>query len=322
MDKALRAALSVVRRRAARIGASTSMGAPSFATQQRAGDANPISRWGSAPGQRVRGFLGWGWAGLDASASHAGGGSFASRGCEAAIWVPGTRGIASSSKAARDERFTPVEETPEMEAEYRALAQEIRKAPKKQQRHMLSEALKGTRLRSMRNKSEFDKKEQDRDKARQLQARVIDINRTTKVTKGGGLQSFTALVVVGNGDGIIGYSTGKGKEVIQAVEKAYSKAIRSLVHVERFEKHTIYHEVKAKHCKTKIHMIPKKKGSGMRCNQIVETICELAGITSITAKVHGSHHPHNTVRATFEALEAVESAADLARRRNALVYQI
>jgi small subunit ribosomal protein S5 len=94
------------------------------------------------------------------------------------------------------------------------------------------------------------------------------------------------------------------------------------VFVERFEKSTIYHAVEAKHCKTKIIMKPKRAGDGLKCNQVIESICELAGITDLSAKVIGSHHPHNTVRAAFEAFESVESPADVAARRGCSVYRL
>ena len=74
--------------------------------------------------------------------------------------------------------------------------------------------------------------------------------------------NFTALVVVGNGDGVVGFATGKGKDVAMAVEKAYSRASRSLVYIERFENSTIFHEQEAKHCKTKIVLMPAKAGTG------------------------------------------------------------
>ena len=154
------------------------------------------------------------------------------------------------------------------------------------------------------------------------ESRVITINRVAKVVKGGRRFSFTALVVVGNGDGVVGFATGKGKDVAMAVEKAYSRASRSLVYVERFENSTIFHEQQAKHCKTKIKLMPARAGSGLRCNQIVESICEMAGISDISAKVIGSHHPHNTVRACFEALERIKSPADVAAARGATVYRI
>jgi small subunit ribosomal protein S5 len=120
----------------------------------------------------------------------------------------------------------------------------------------------------------------------------------------------------------VGFATGKGKDVAMAVEKAYSRASRSLVYVERFENSTIFHEQQAKHCKTKIKLMPARAGSGLRCNQIVESICEMAGISDISAKVIGSHHPHNTVRACFEALERIKSPADVAAARGATVYRI
>lgn len=151
--------------------------------------------------------------------------------------------------------------------------------------------------------------------------RVIDVNRTNKVTKGGDLTNFTALVVVGNGDGVIGFGSGKGADVGLAIDKAYRKASRSLVYVKRFDEHTIYHEVKGKYCKTLAVMLPAASGSGIVANDTVEAICTLAGIKNIKAKIHGSHHPHNTVRAVFDALEAVESPEDVAERTGMNIYR-
>lgn len=221
-----------------------------------------------------------------------------------------------------DERFAPVLETPEMDAEYEKLAREIAVAPKKRQRFLLTEALKGTRLKPLITAEHELMKEDEEFKPRALQTRVIDVNRTCKVTKGGGLMNFTALVVVGDGDGVVGFATGKGKDVGLAVEKAYLRATRSLVYIERFEKSTIFHAQEAKHCKTKIRLMPARAGDGLKCNQIVESICEMAGITDISAKVIGSHHPHNTVRACFEALESIRSPADVAAARGVTVYRI
>ena len=161
-----------------------------------------------------------------------------------------------------------------MDAEYEKLAEEIRRSPKKRQRFLLLEALRGTRLKPLIAAEHELLKEEGAYKPRALKTRVIDVNRTCKVTKGGGLMNFTALVVVGNGDGVVGFATGKGKDVAMAVEKAYSRASRSLVYIERFENSTIFHEQEAKHCKTKIVLMPAKAGTGLRCNQIVESICE------------------------------------------------
>ena len=169
-----------------------------------------------------------------------------------------------------DDRFLPVKDSPEMDREYEKLVEEIKTSPKKRQRFLLTEALKGTRLKPLIAAEHELMKEEEELKPRALETRVIDVNRTCKVTKGGGLMSFTALVVVGNGNGVVGFATGKGKDVGLAVEKAYSRASRSLVYIERFENSTIFHAQEAKHCKTKIRLMPAKAGEGLRCNQIVE----------------------------------------------------
>jgi len=299
MDRSLRAGAAVLRRTCARASTSawTSAWTPSASTPAAAVANAGAGRAGANPNP-IFSPVGWGFA--------------ASR----------ARGLHGSAPGFMDERFTPVLETPEMDAEYEKLAEEIRRSPKKRQRFLLLEALRGTRLKPLIAASHELLKEEDAYKPRALKTRVIDVNRTCKVTKGGGLMNFTALVVVGNGDGVVGFATGKGKDVAMAVEKAYSRASRSLVYVERFENSTIFHEQQAKHCKTKIKLMPARAGSGLRCNQIVESICEMAGISDISAKVIGSHHPHNTVRACFEALERIKSPADVAAARGATVYRI
>ena len=305
MDKSLRAG-SALLRRASRdaaaasrwsVPSATAMGAPpgnpTFATGSRcpASLASSSREWRSPP----RGFAAVGPA----------------------------RGLASASRPSMiDDRFLPVNDSPEMDREYEKLVEEIKTSPKKRQRFLLTEALKGTRLKPLIAAEHELMKEEEELKPRALETRVIDVNRTCKVTKGGGLMSFTALVVVGNGNGVVGFATGKGKDVGLAVEKAYSRASRSLVYIERFENSTIFHAQEAKHCKTKIRLMPAKAGEGLRCNQIVESICEMAGIKDISAKVIGSHHPLNTVRACFEALESIQSPADIAAARGATVYRI
>ena len=250
MDRSLRAGAVVLRRTCARASTSawTRAWVPSASTPAAA-----VADAASAHRARETLFsspIRWGFA-----ASHA-------------------RGVHGSAARFVDERFTPVLETPEMDAEYEKLAEEIRRSPKKRQRFLLLEALRGTRLKPLIAAEHELLKEEGTYKPRALKTRVIDVNRTCKVTKGGGLMNFTALVVVGNGDGVVGFATGKGKDVAMAVEKAYSRASRSLVYIERFENSTIFHEQEAKHCKTKIVLMPAKAGTGLRCNQIVESICE------------------------------------------------
>lgn len=232
-----------------------------------------------------------------------------------------TRGFAASSGDGTGDASSsssPMDEDAELRARYEALAKRFETAPSRQKRYILNKALTG------KVSDDIDDSEGERDggRKRALQTRVIDVNRTTKVTKGGDLTNFTAMVVVGNGDGVIGFGTGKAAEVGPAIDKAYKKAARSLVYVNRFENHTIYHEVKGKYCKTLCNMFPAPSGDGIVANSTVEAICQLAGIKNIKAKIHGSHHPHNTVRAVFAALEAVESPEDVATRTGATVYRI
>lgn len=232
-----------------------------------------------------------------------------------------TRGFAASSEDGTGDASSsssPMDEDAELRARYEALAKRFESAPSRQKRYILNKALAG------QVSDDIDDSEGERDAGRKraLQTRVIDVNRTTKVTKGGDLTNFTAMVVVGNGDGVIGFGTGKAAEVGPAIDKAYKKAARSLVYVNRFENHTIYHEVKGKYCKTLCNMFPAPSGDGIVANSTVEAICQLAGIKNIKAKIHGSHHPHNTVRAVFAALEAVESPEDVATRTGATVYRV
>ena len=202
--------------------------------------------------------------------------------------------------------------------EYEAMKRKIDEAPAKQRRFLLNQALKGRVFSSIQ-----DKEDREREAlVKSLQQKVIDVNRTCKVTKGGGLMNFTAMVVVGNGRGVVGFATGKANEVGPAIEKATKKAARSLTYVERFENHTIFHELHGKCGKTRVKMMPSNSGSGRRCNDIIDAICELAGIRDLKAKVTGSHHPHNTVRAVFEALAGMQTPRSVAVRRGMKVYQV
>jgi small subunit ribosomal protein S5 len=238
-----------------------------------------------------------------------------------------SRGFAASADGggdgngddARDGAMDAREKT--LDERYRALFRRFEEAPSRRKRFLLNLALKGEVMMEDDDEGASDSAGGSRQK-RALQTRVIDVNRTTKVTKGGDLTNYTAMVVVGNGDGVIGFGTGKASEVGAAIDKAYRKASVSLVYVKRFEEHTIYHEVKGKYCKTICNMLPAPSGSGIVANDTVEAICTLAGIKNIKAKVHGSHHPHNTVRAVFAALESVESPEDVARRTGSMVFRV
>lgn len=147
--------------------------------------------------------------------------------------------------------------------------------------------------------------------------KVISVRRTAKITKAGVLNSFSAFVIVGNKKGLIGYGKGKSNSTQNAIERAYRNAISSLIAIELFDGHTIYHDIEHKFKKTKVVLRSGKQGSGIIANELVATICSLAGIQNLSAKVHGVRHKRNTVRAVFEALEMVQSVEEMKRARGA-----
>jgi len=236
-----------------------------------------------------------------------------------------SRGFASESHSGADARARVnangrTKEEEETEKAYAELFARFEHAPSKQKRFLLNRALTG-KANANNDVGANDGGAQSR-RDRALQVKVIDVNRTNKVTKGGDLTNYTATVVVGNGDGVVGFAHGKAAEVGPAIDKAYRKAERSLMYVKRFDNHTIFHNVKGKFCKTQCTMLPAPSGAGIVANDVVGAICKLAGIKNIKAKIHGSHHPLNTVHAVFDALSQVESPDDVAERRGVSVFRI
>jgi len=154
-----------------------------------------------------------------------------------------------------------------------------------------------------------------------LPMRIINVNRTCKVTKGGGNFRFAALVVVGNKKGGAGFGSGKGNEVPVAIDKAYAKAVKNLYQFDLYRSHTIYRKSDASFCKTKAVLMPAPLGTGIVANETIACICELAGIKDLRAKIVGSHHPHNTVKAVFKALENIEPPEVVARRRGLVAIE-
>lgn len=141
--------------------------------------------------------------------------------------------------------------------------------------------------------------------------RLIDMNRTCKVTKGGQVVKYTAMVACGNYNGVIGFAKAKGPAVPVALQKAYEKCFQNLHYVERHEEHTIAHAVQTSYKKTKVYLWPARTTTGMKAGRTVESILHLAGLKNVKSKVIGSRNPHNTVKAVFKALNAIETPRDV-----------
>ena len=148
----------------------------------------------------------------------------------------------------------------------------------------------------------------------ELVEKVVSIQRVTKVTKGGRTFSFSAIVVVGNQDGVVGYGLGKGKEVTLAITKATDNAKKQLVRIPII-KGTIPHEQYGKYGGAKVFMRPASSGTGVIAGGAMRSIIESVGIKDILAKSKGSTNPHNLVKATLEALVNLRDANEIANLR-------
>jgi small subunit ribosomal protein S5 len=151
--------------------------------------------------------------------------------------------------------------------------------------------------------------------------RVVNINRVTKVVKGGRRFRFSALVVIGDKKGKVGFGTGKAQEVPDAIKKAIEDAKRNLVVIPMYGK-TIPHEVTGKFGAGKVFLKPAVGGTGVIAGGPVRAVIELAGVEDILSKSLGSNTPINIVRATFEGLNSLRTAADVASNRGLTVEEI
>ncbi len=134
---------------------------------------------------------------------------------------------------------------------------------------------------------------------------IVKIGRVTKVAKGGRRFRFTALVVVGDKNGTVGFGTGKAKEVPDAIKKALDDAFKSLVKV-NLHGTTIAHDIEYKYNSSKILLKPASEGTGLIAGGAARPVLELAGVTDIIAKSLGSNNPNNLVQATVEALAKIK----------------
>jgi small subunit ribosomal protein S5 len=147
-----------------------------------------------------------------------------------------------------------------------------------------------------------------------LKDRLVSIQRVTKVTKGGRTFSFSAIVVVGNEDGIVGYGLGKANEVTTAIAKGVEDAKKNLIKVPVY-KGTIPHEQIAKYGGAKVFLKPASSGTGVKAGGAMRAVLESVGIHDVLAKSKGSSNPHNLVKATFNALLLLRDAFTIAQHR-------
>lgn len=148
----------------------------------------------------------------------------------------------------------------------------------------------------------------------ELQDRLVAINRVTKVTKGGRTFSFAAIVVVGDGNGVIGLGLGKASEVTAAIAKGVEAAKKDLVRVPVL-KGTIPHEQTARFGGAEVFMKPAAPGTGVVAGGAMRAVLESVGITDVLAKSKGSSNPHNLVKATLKALTEMRDAKMVAQNR-------
>jgi len=155
----------------------------------------------------------------------------------------------------------------------------------------------------------------------ELKDRLVSIQRVTKVTKGGRNFGFTAIVVVGNEDGIVGYGLGKAKEVTTAIAKGVEAAKKNLVKVPVY-KGTIPHEQLAKFGGAEVFIKPASHGTGVKAGGAMRAVLESVGITDVLAKSKGSSNPHNLVKATINALLELRDARAVADQRGVTLDKV
>lgn len=154
-----------------------------------------------------------------------------------------------------------------------------------------------------------------------LQEKLVTVIRTAKVVKGGRIFGFTALVVVGNGNGKIGFGLGKAREVPVAIQKALEKARKNMVFIS-LNGNTIYHEIIHRSGASKVFMKPASEGTGIIAGGAMRAIFEVLGIRDVLAKIIGSSNPFNVVRATIEALTKIATPDYVAAKRGKLIEEI
>jgi len=155
----------------------------------------------------------------------------------------------------------------------------------------------------------------------ELQEKLVQVNRVAKVVKGGRIFAFTALTVVGDGNGRVGFGRGKSREVPTAIQKAMEQAKRNMIDVQ-LDGSTLQYPVSARHSGAQIFMQPASEGTGIIAGGAMRAVLEMVGVKNVLAKCYGSTNPVNVVRATFNGLAQMKSPEQVAAKRGKSVEDI
>jgi small subunit ribosomal protein S5 len=161
----------------------------------------------------------------------------------------------------------------------------------------------------------------DRDNGDGLLEKLVSVNRVAKVVKGGRIFGFTALSVVGDGNGKVGFGYGKAREVPVAIQKSMEKARREMIQVS-LQDGTLWHAIKASHAGSRIYMQPASEGTGVIAGGAMRAVLETIGVRNVLAKSVGSNNPINLVRATIKGLQSMQSPESVAAKRGKPVEDI
>ncbi len=197
---------------------------------------------------------------------------------------------------------------------------------KSKQNKTLSAKDEGAKKKSISNSDKRNSNENSSKNSEKFQnefiEKLVSINRVAKVVKGGRRFSFAALVVVGDGNGMVGHGKGKAKEVPEAIKKATDEAKNSMIRVPLRQGRTLHHDIKGRFDSGNVFLRSAPSGTGVIAGGPMRAVFEALGIQDIVAKSIGSSNPHNMVRATFEALKVVSSPKIIASRRGLKVNEI
>ena len=151
--------------------------------------------------------------------------------------------------------------------------------------------------------------------------KLVQVNRVAKTVKGGRIFTFTALTVVGDGKGRVGFGRGKSREVPAAIQKAMEAARRNMIQVD-LNGTTLQYAIKSAHGASKVYMQPASEGTGIIAGGAMRAVLEVAGVQNVLAKCYGSTNPVNVVHATFKGLKSMQSPESIAAKRGLNVQEI